>query len=129
MDRRWHEVLAAHPAPARREFARFRGREVNMTGDGFLATFDRPADAIRCACAITEVVREVGIEVRAGLHTGECVLTETNIAGITVHTAARIAAQAGAGEVLVSGTVKDLIAGSTIGLDDRGEYTLKGVPG
>jgi serine/threonine-protein kinase len=128
-DNRWRQVLEAHHALARREFARFRGREVNMTGDGFLATFVRPADAIRCACAIGDAVRQVGIEIRAGVHTGECVLTETNIAGITVHTAARIAAQAGASEVLVSSTVRDLIAGSTIGLEDRGEATLKGVPG
>ena len=112
----------------RRELGRFRGREVDTAGDGFLATFDGPARAIRCARAIVEAVRSLGIDVRAGLHTGEIELLDGDIAGIAVHIAARVAALAGPGEVLVSSTVKDLVAGSDLRFGDRGLHRLKGVP-
>jgi pimeloyl-ACP methyl ester carboxylesterase len=128
-DRKWHDLLEAHHAAVRKELARFRGREVSTAGDGFLATFDGPARAIRCARAIQEAVRPLGVEVRAGLHTGECEIMGDDIAGIAVHTGARVAALAGGGEVLVSSTVKDLVAGSGIEFADRGAYALKGVPG
>ncbi len=128
-DRRWREVLERHNALVRRELLRFRGREVDTTGDGFLATFDGPARAIRCACAIVEAVHEFGLSIRSGLHTGECEVADGKIAGIAVHTGARVAAQAAADEVLVSSTVKDLVAGSGIAFDERGVYDLKGVPG
>jgi class 3 adenylate cyclase len=113
----------------RRELARFRGREVHTAGDGFLATFDGPARAARCAIAITQAVRPLGLEVRAGVHTGEVELMGDDIGGIAVHTGARAAAEAGHGEVLVSGTVKDLVAGSGITFEDRGVRALTGVPG
>ena len=100
-----------------------------MTRDGFLATFDGPARAIRCACAIRDAVGELGLEIRAGLHTGEIELAHTGVEGIAVHIGARVAALAGASEVLVSGTVKDLVAGSGLEFSDRGAHTLKGVPG
>jgi class 3 adenylate cyclase len=128
-DRKWHDVLEAHNTVVRRELARFRGREVSTAGDSFLATFDGPARAIRCARAISEAVRPLGIEVRAGLHTGECEIMGNDIAGIAVHTGARVAALAAGGEVLVSSTVKDLVAGSGIEFTDRGTHALKGVPG
>ncbi len=112
-----------------RELARFQGHEVDTAGDGFLATFDGPARGIRCARAITDGVRDLGLEIRAGLHTGECELVNGGVRGIAVHTGARVAAKAGAGEVLVSSTVKDLVAGSGIEFDDRGMHELKGVPG
>jgi class 3 adenylate cyclase len=128
-DRQWHDLLEAHNAIVRKELARFRGREVSTAGDSFLATFDGPARAIRCARAISEAVRPLGIEVRAGLHTGECEIMGDDIAGIAVHTGARVAALAGGGEVLVSSTVKDLVAGSGIEFTDRGAHALKGVPG
>jgi class 3 adenylate cyclase len=128
-DRGWRELLAAHHGRIRRELGRFRGREIDTTGDGFFATFDGPARAIRCAGAVTESVRELGIEVRAGLHTGECELVDGKVGGIAVHIGARVAAKAKAGEVLVSGTVKDLVAGSGIEFTDRGSTELKGVPG
>jgi pimeloyl-ACP methyl ester carboxylesterase len=128
-DRRWRELLEAHHAAVRRELERFRGREVDTAGDGFLATFDGPARAIRCAIAIREGVSALGLEVRAGLHTGECELHGESVAGIAVHVGARVAALAGPSEVLVSGTVKDLVAGSGIEFDDRGVHELKGVPG
>ena len=128
-DRGWHDLLARHDAAIRRQLTRFRGREVNTTGDGLVASFDGPARAIRCAQAISEGVRELGIEVRAGLHTGECELVNGNVAGIAVHTGARVAAEAGPGEVLVSSTVKDLVAGSGITFQDRGTHELKGIPG
>jgi class 3 adenylate cyclase len=128
-DRGWHELLAAHHGRIRRELSRFRGREVDTAGDGFFATFDGPARAIRCACAVTESVRELGIEVRAGLHTGECEVVDGKVGGIAVHIGARVAAEAGPGEVLVSGTVKDLVAGSGLAFADRGAAELKGVPG
>jgi pimeloyl-ACP methyl ester carboxylesterase len=128
-DRRWRELLERHNTLVRRQLLRFRGREIDTAGDGFFATFDGPARAIRCACAITGGVRELGLSVRAGLHTGECEIADSNVAGIAVHTGARVAAQAGAGEVLVSSTVKDLVAGSGIEFTDRGAHQLKGIPG
>jgi class 3 adenylate cyclase len=128
-DRRWRELVASHHARVRSELARFRGEELDTAGDGFFASFDGPARAIRCACAITESVRELGIEVRAGLHTGECELMDGKVAGIAVHIGARVAAEAEPGEVLVSSTVRDLVAGSGIAFRDRGVGELKGVPG
>ncbi|MGZ8694411.1 MAG: adenylate/guanylate cyclase domain-containing protein [Gaiellaceae bacterium] len=128
-DRRWGELLGRHHAVVRTRLERFHGREVDTAGDGFLATFDGPARGIRCARAISDAVRDLGLEVRAGLHTGECELVEGGVRGIAVHTGARVASKAGAGEVLVSSTVKDLVAGSGIEFDDRGEHQLKGVPG
>jgi class 3 adenylate cyclase len=113
----------------RAELARFRGREVDTAGDGFFATFDGPARAIRSAKAVTESVQGLGLEIRAGLHTGEVELAGDSIRGIAVHTGARVAAQAGPSEVLVSQTVKDLVAGSGIEFEDRGSHELKGVPG
>jgi class 3 adenylate cyclase len=113
----------------RRELARFRGREIDTAGDGMFATFDGPARAIRCASAITGAVRQLGVEVRAGLHTGECEVMGEKVGGIAVHIGARVASQAGPGEILVSNTVKDLVAGSGIRFEDRGAHTLKGVPG
>ena len=128
-DRRWRELLERHNALVRRELLRFRGREVDTTGDGFLATFDGPARAIRCARTIVEGVRELGLSVRAGLHTGECEVADGRVAGIAVHTGARVAALASADEVLVSSTVRDLVAGSGIAFEDRGVQELKGIPG
>jgi class 3 adenylate cyclase len=128
-DRRWRELLESHNALVRRELLRYRGREVDSAGDGFLATFDGPARAISCASAIVAGVRELGLTVRAGLHTGECEVADGKVAGIAVHTGARVAAEANAGEVLVSSTVKDLVAGSGIGFVERGAHTLKGIPG
>jgi class 3 adenylate cyclase len=128
-DRDWRELLERHNTLVRREILRFRGHEVDTAGDGFFATFDGPARAIRCACAITDGVRQLGLSVRAGLHTGECEVADGKVAGIAVHTGARVAAQAGAGEVLVSNTVRDLVAGSGIEFTDRGVRELKGIPG
>lgn len=128
-DRRWHDLLDGHHALVRRELLRFRGREIDTAGDGFFATFDGPARAVRCACAISDAVRSLGIEIRAGLHTGECEVMDDKVGGIAVHIGARIAAHAEAGEVLVSNTVKDLVAGSGLSFRDRGAQTLKGVPG
>jgi len=128
-DRSWHDLLDAHHALVRRELSAFRGREIDTAGDGFLAAFDGPARAIRCASAISSGVRSLGIEVRAGLHTGECEIIGDKLGGIAVHTGARIASLAGPGEVLVSSTVKDLVAGSNLAFDDRGPQSLKGVPG
>ena len=119
-DSQWTALLGQHHATVRGVLAQYRGREIDTTGDGFLATFDGPARAIRCACAARDAVRELGLEIRAGLHTGEYEIFGSTIAGITVHTCARVAALAGSGEVLVSSTVKDLVAGSGIELDDRG---------
>jgi class 3 adenylate cyclase len=127
-DRAWRALLDTQNEVLRRELARHRGREVKTLGDGMLATFDGPARAIRCARAMCEAVRSLGIEVRVGLHTGEVELVGDDVAGIAVHIAARVGALAGAGEVLVSGTVKDLVAGSGICFADRGEHTLKGIP-
>ncbi|MEP7200495.1 MAG: adenylate/guanylate cyclase domain-containing protein, partial [Chloroflexota bacterium] len=128
-DRHWRDLLDGHHAIVRRELNRFRGREIDTTGDGFLATFDGPARAVRCACAISDTVKSLGIEIRAGLHTGEIELMGDNVGGIAVHIGARVMAMAGASEVLVSSTVKDLVAGSGIQFADRGTHTLKGVPG
>ena len=128
-DRRWSALLEDHHALVRRELLRFRGREIDTTGDGFLATFDGPARAIHCACAIVEGVKDLGLSIRAGLHTGECEVADGKVAGIAVHTGARVAAQAVADEVLVSSTVKDLVAGSGIKFEDRGHHQLKGIPG
>lgn len=127
-DRRWRTLLQEHHDAIREELDRYRGREVDTAGDGFLATFDGPARAIRCARAICDALRSVGLEIRAGVHTGEVELMDSNIGGIAVHIAARVMAAAGPGEVVVSSTVKDLVAGSGIGFEDRGVQTLKGVP-
>ncbi len=128
-DRGWRRVLDEHDAMVRGHLLRFRGREINTTGDGFLATFDGPARAIRCACAIRDEAHQLGVEVRAGLHTGEIELRGDDIAGMSVNIASRVAACAGPAEVLVSKTIPDLVAGSGIGFEDRGEHELKGVPG
>lgn len=128
-DRRWGDLLEAHDGLVRRRLERFEGREVKTTGDGFLATFDGPARGIKCAREVVAGARELGIEVRAGLHTGECELKGDDVGGIAVHIGARVGALAGAGQVLVSGTVKDLVVGSGIEFDDRGSHSLKGVPG
>jgi len=128
-DRRWRDLLDSYYGLLRREIARFRGREVKTMGDGFLATFDGPARAIRCACAVRDGVRPLGMEVRAGLHTGECELMDDDVGGIAVHIGARVAASAAPGEVLVSSTVKDLVAGSGLRFADRGTHDLRGVPG
>ena len=128
-DREWHALLDAHDGVVRSQLAHFRGREINTSGDGFLATFDGPQRAIRCAMAIRHAVRSIGIEVRAGLHTGECELRGHDIGGIAVHIGARVSALAGPSEVLVSGTLRDLVIGSGLEFDDRGAHQLKGVPG
>jgi class 3 adenylate cyclase len=128
-DRRWRDLLDSHHATIRRNLARFRGKEIKTTGDGILATFDGPARGVRCACAIADEIRPLGIEVRAGLHTGECELIGDDVGGIAVHIGARVASLAGTGEVLVSSTVKDLVAGSGLRFADRGTQPLKGVPG
>src|SRR5205807_33736 len=128
-DRAWGELLRKHHDAIRSQLGRFRGQEVDTAGDGFFATFDGPARAVRCACAIRESLGELGLQVRAGLHTGERERNGEKVTGIAVHIGARVAAIAQPGEVLVSRTVKDLVAGSGIELDDRGEYELKGVPG
>jgi class 3 adenylate cyclase len=127
-DRAWRDLLDAQNAILRRELVRFRGTEIKTLGDGMLATFDGPARAIRCALDMTEAVKPLGISIRVGLHTGEVELVGDDVAGIAVHIAARVGALAGADEVLVSGTVKDLVAGSGITFDERGEHVLKGIP-
>src|SRR3954447_9203814 len=127
-DSRWRELLAAHQTAVRRELTRFRGHEVKTLGDGYLATFDGPARAIRCGRAIAETARSTGLDVRIGLHSGEVELMDGDVGGIAVHIAARVGALAGAGEVLVSSTVKDLVAGSGIAFEDRGTKQLKGIP-
>jgi class 3 adenylate cyclase len=128
-DRRWRELLDRHHAVVRQELMRFRGREIDTAGDGFFAVFDGPARAIRCAQSTVTAVRNIGLEIRAGLHTGEVELANGAVRGIAVHTGARVASLAKPGDVLVSGTVKDLIAGSGIELADRGTHELKGIPG
>jgi class 3 adenylate cyclase/pimeloyl-ACP methyl ester carboxylesterase len=128
-DRDWRALLDAHDAVVRAQLDRFRGREVNTSGDGFLATFDGPQRAIRCAMAIREAVHALGIEVRAGLHTGECELRGDDIGGIAVHIGARVSALAGPSDVLVSSTLRDLVIGSGLEFEDRGTHQLKGVPG
>lgn len=128
-DRRWADLLAAHQQAARRELARFRGREVDSAGDGLFASFDGPARAIACARALGEATRRLGLRSRIGLHTGECERVGDKIGGIAVHIGARVAAAASADEILVTGTVKDLVAGSGLAFEDRGSHPLKGVPG
>jgi len=128
-DRAWRSLLDRHHQVIRRELERWRGREIDTAGDGFLATFDGPARGIRCAVAATEGVRDLGLEIRAGLHTGEVEIADDNVRGIAVHIGSRVSGLAGPGEVLVSRTVADLVAGSGIVLAERGEHDLKGVPG
>jgi class 3 adenylate cyclase len=128
-DRRWRSLLDAHDRAVRGQLRRFHGREINTTGDGFIASFDGPARAIRCTQAILEATRALGIEVRAGLHTGECEVRAEDLGGLAFHIAARVTALARPGEVMVSGTIKDLVVGSGIEFEDRGEHDLKGVPG
>jgi class 3 adenylate cyclase len=128
-DSRWRELLGRHNDLVRRQLARHQGREVKTIGDGFLATFDGPARGVRCAAQIADEVRRLGIEIRAGLHTGECEVVGDDVAGMAVNIGARVSALAGPGEVLVSGTVKDLVVGSGLEFADRGEHALKGVPG
>jgi class 3 adenylate cyclase len=128
-DRDWHALLDAHDAVVRSQLARFRGREVSTSGDGFLAMFDGPQRAIRCAMAIRDAVQALGIEVRAGLHTGECEVRGDDIGGIAVHIGARVSALAGPNDVVVSSTLRDLVIGSGLEFEDRGAHQLKGVPG
>jgi class 3 adenylate cyclase len=127
-DRAWRELLQRHHSLIRRELVRHRGAELDVAGDGFFARFDGPARAVRCARAITDGVRELGLEVRAGLHTGECELIDGKVGGIAVHIGARVAKEAQPGEVLVSSTVRDLVAGSGLRFRERGSVELKGVP-
>ena len=127
-DHRWKELLDAHDAAVRHQLEAFRGREVKTTGDGFLATFDGPARAIRCAHAIRTAAAELGLDVRIGLHTGEVEIRGDDIGGLAVHIGQRVSALAEPSEILVSSTVKDLVAGSGIEFDPRGEHELKGVP-
>lgn len=128
-DRRWRELLEQHHARTRRQLSRFRGIELDTAGDGFFARFDGPARAIRCACAIRDALSELGLEVRAGLHTGECEVLDGKVAGLAVSIGARVANHAKPGQVLVSQTVRDLVAGSGITFSDTGDAELKGVPG
>jgi class 3 adenylate cyclase len=128
-DHAWKELLEHHHAMVRQELTRFRGREIDTAGDGFLATFDGPARAVRCAQAIVERVEAIGLEVRAGVHTGEIELMAERVGGIAVHIGSRVAALAGPRQVLVSATVKDLVAGSGLEFEDAGTFGLKGVPG
>ncbi len=128
-DKRWRDLLEAHNRVMREELDRFRGREIDTAGDGFFATFDGPARAVRCACAMRNELARLGIDIRAGLHTGECELVADKVRGIAVHIGSRVASLARPGEVLVSSTVKDLVAGSGLDFEDRGVQTLRGVPG
>jgi pimeloyl-ACP methyl ester carboxylesterase len=128
-DRAWHDMLGRHDAAVRNALARFRGQEINTAGDGFVASFDGPARAIRCALAIKGAVRPFGIDIRAGIHSGECYIEDGALSGIALHIGARVAAMGQAGEVLVSSTVKDLVAGAGITFAERGVHVLKGVPG
>ncbi len=127
--RRWRDLLAGHHALVWRELARFRGREIDAAGDGFLAAFDGPARAVRCAAAVRDAVRGLGLEVRAGVHTGECEVMGAKLGGLAVHIGARVATLAAPSEVLVSSTVRDLVAGSGLRFRDRGRHALKGIPG
>jgi len=128
-DQRWHYLLNQHNEIVRKELVRYRGKEITTTGDGFLATFDGPARAIRCACAIRDVLKQAGLAIRAGLHTGEIKLMEDNIGGIAVHLCSRVMTKAADGEVLITSTVKDLVAGSGIQFESGGKHQLKGIPG
>jgi uncharacterized protein (TIGR00369 family) len=128
-DNRWRRVLAEHHAVVREQIRRFRGREVNTAGDGFLIAFDGAARAVQCAMAVRQHVRQLGLEIRLGIHAGECEESDGNLVGIAVHIGARVAAAAQPGEVLVSSTVRDLVAGSGMDFDDRGEHKLKGISG
>jgi class 3 adenylate cyclase len=128
-DRRWHELLDIHDSAVRGELERFHGREVKTVGDGFLAAFDGPARAIRCAQAINEKVGAIGLEVRTGLHSGECETRGDDLAGVAVHIGARVGSLAGPSEVLVTSTVRDLVTGSGVEFSDRGRHTLRGIPG
>ena len=128
-DRRWRDILGRHHDSVRRELRQFRGREIDTAGDGFFAAFDGPARAVRCACAVVDALRPLGLQIRAGVHTGECEVMGDKVGGIAVHIGARIAARAAAGEVLVSSMVKDLVSGSGLSFVDRGQQSLKGVPG
>lgn len=128
-DRRWHELKQRHHDLVRRELTRFQGEEIDTAGDGFLATFDAPERAVRCACAARDAVRSLGLEIRAGLHTGEVERQGRGVSGIAVHVGARVVAAARPGEVLVSGVVRDVMAGSGLHFSDRGAHRLKGVPG
>ena len=128
-DRAWRDLLERHHALVRRELARFRGEEQDTAGDGFFATFDGPARAIRCAQAVIEDVRDLGLEIRAGVHTGECELHDGKPSGIAVNVGARAAAEAAPGEILVTSTVRDLVAGTGLAFEDRGDHELKGIPG
>jgi class 3 adenylate cyclase len=128
-DRRWRSMLDSHDRTVRELLRQSRGREINTTGDGFVASFDGPARAIQCAQAMLEATDGLGLQLRVGLHTGECEVRGDDLGGLAVHIAARVGALASPGEVLVSGTVKDLVVGSGIEFEDRGEHELKGVPG
>jgi len=128
-DRRWHDIVQSYYAVVRKELVRFRGTEIDTSGDGMFASFDGPARAIRCGRAICDAVHALGMTCRAGVHTGECELIGAKIGGIAVHIGARVAALAQASEVLVSTTVRDLVAGSGLQFEERGTHTLKGVPG
>jgi class 3 adenylate cyclase len=128
-DRRWRDLLETHHGVVRSELRRFRGREIDTAGDGFLAAFDGPARAVRAGAAIVARLSDVGLSVRVGVHTGECEVIDSKLGGVAVHTGARVAALAAPGEVLVSSTVRDLVAGSGIRFVDRGLHVLKGLPG
>lgn len=128
-DQRWRNLLERHHDIVREELKRFRGQEIDTAGDGFFAIFDGPARAIHCACAIREALRSLGISIRAGLHTGECEVSAGKVSGIAVHIGSRVMGQAGPGDILVSSTVRDLVAGSGLRFVDRDVFTLKGVPG
>jgi len=128
-DLRWRDLLQNHHSRVRGELSHFRGKEIDTAGDGFFATFDGPARGIRCACAIRDSVSSLGINLRVGLHTGECELMGDKVSGLAVHIGARVMEKSDPGEVFVSSTVKDLVAGSGLLFNDRGKHTLKGIPG
>ncbi len=128
-DRRWRDLLDQHHALVRAQLERYAGREVSTTGDGFFASFASPTQAVRCALDVAKAVAALGVQIRAGVHTGEVEVRGDDLGGLAVHIAARVSAAAGAGEVVVSSTVKDLLAGTEVAFEDRGEHELKGVPG
>jgi class 3 adenylate cyclase len=128
-DERWGRLLQDHNTVVRRQLQVFKGREVKSTGDGFLATFDSPARAIQCARAVRDAVQQLGLELRTGIHTGECELTGSDIAGIGVHIASRVQTVAAPNEILVTSTVRELVTGSGLGFTDHGRHTLKGLDG